>query len=402
MRRPRFGRRRTETIDDRLERCGVDRREFIGFVSRLMVAAPFGLGLTAAASPEAVAKTVAAVRRPSVIWLHFQDCTGCSETLLRTSAPDLGTLVFDLVSLDYHETLMAASGHQAEAALRDAMDQNDGQFVLVVEGSIPEKEHGIYMELAGKPALEILQEVGQRAAAIIAIGSCASWGGVPSAAPNPTGAAGVERYLRTKPLVNIPGCPPNPYVFLATVLEYARTGQLPELDGQRRPKFAYDRTIHDHCPRRSHFDAGEFAKAFGDDGHRQGWCLYELGCKGPDTHAPCSTRHFNEIEGAWPIGIGAPCFGCTEQHLAFTVPLHEVIPIHRATPPDTYPPVHAPAGRLDPLATGAVGLGLGALLGAEYVASRRFSNTPRDDRIPAVAEAADEDPAAAPTEEREG
>lgn len=372
---------RKDTIEAQLERSGVRRRDFLGFCSRLMVAAPFGLALTSKMTPEAVAAEVAAAKRPSVIWLHFQDCTGCSETLLRTSQPDLASLIFDVISLDYHETLMAASGHAAEKALYEAMDANEGNFVCVVEGSIPEKDDGIYMTLAGKPAMQVLKEVGERAAAVIAMGSCASWGGVPSVGPNPTGAAGVDRFLRTKPLVAIPGCPPNPYVLLATVLEWARYGTLPEVDSERRPKFAFDRVIHDHCPRRAHFDAGRFAKSFGDEGHRAGWCLYELGCKGPDTHAACSTRHFNEIEGVWPIGIGAPCVGCTERHIAFQVPAFDTIPIHRASPPDTYPPVKAPQGMVTPLATGLVGIGVGAVAGGAFVASKGFSNTPDDQEV---------------------
>ncbi|MCB9650972.1 MAG: hydrogenase small subunit [Deltaproteobacteria bacterium] len=375
-------RRRDDTLDAHLTRCGVSRRDFLGFCSRLMVAAPFGLAITNRMTPEAVAAELGQARRPSVIWLHFQDCTGCSETLLRTSQPDLADLIFHVISLDYHETLMAASGYAAEKALHEAMDANDGNFILVVEGSIPEKDEGIYMTLAGKPAIKVLEEVGNRAAAIIAIGSCASWGGVPSTPPNPTGAAGVDRYIRNKPIVNIPGCPPNPYVLLGVVLEYARYGTLPELDALRRPRFAFDRVIHDHCPRRPHFDAGRFAKAFGDDGHRQGWCLYELGCKGPDTHAACSTRHFNEVEDVWPIGIGSPCVGCTEQHIAFKIPIFSTIPIHGAKPPDTYPPVEAPAGSVAPLATGLVGLGVGAVGGAAFVASRRFSAEPGDESVP--------------------
>ena len=112
--------------------------------------------------------------------------------------------------------------------------------------------------------------------------------------------------------------------------------------------FAYGRTIHEHCPRRAHFDAGRFAQQFGDEGHRQGYCLYKLGCKGPATHANCSIQHFGEVPGAWPIGIGHPCVGCTEQELAFQVPIHTTVDIERPTPPDTYPPIHAEHGGVEP------------------------------------------------------
>src|SRR5208283_3664059 len=111
-----------ETIDERLMRCGVSRRAFLQFCSTLMVAAPFGLAITDKKTPEEVAAGLGKVIRPPVIWLHFQDCTGCTETLLRPSPPDLGDLILNIISLEYHETLMAGSGKQAEAALAQAVD----------------------------------------------------------------------------------------------------------------------------------------------------------------------------------------------------------------------------------------------------------------------------------------
>lgn len=372
-----------DTIAQHLEASGVSRRDFMTFCSKLMVTAPFGLAITNYLSVDAVAQEVGSLRRPSVIWLHMQDCTGCSETLLRPSQPDLATLIFDVISLDYHETVMAASGHDAELALRDAMKENKGKYVLVVEGSIPTKDNGIYLKLAGKWGTDYLREIAADAAAIISIGSCSSWGGVPSSGPNPTGAVGVDAIIKDKPIVNIPGCPPNPYILLGTVLQFAKTGTIPELDEKKRPKFAYDRVIHEHCPRRPHFDAGRFAKVFGDEGHRSGYCLYRLGCKGPVTHASCSTRHFNEVVDAWPIGVGAPCFGCTEQFVGYTIPSFQTVPISNATPPATYPDVERKQGVVQATATGAAGLAGGILLGAGYVAARKFSATPEDDSVPA-------------------
>jgi len=373
-----------ESVGSHLRRCGVSRREFLEFCGKLMVAAPFGLALTNVVRAEDVAKEVAKARRLSVVWLHFQDCTGCTESLLRTSQPDLSELILHLISLDYHETLMAAAGYDAELALRTATSENAGKFVCVVEGSIPTRDQGIYMKLAGRPALDVLHEVAGQAAAVIAIGSCASWGGIPSAEPNPTGAVGVDAIITGKPIVNLPGCPPNPYTLLGTVLQYARFGTLPELDDERRPKFAYDRVIHEQCPRRPHFDAGRFARQFGDEGHRQGWCLYHLGCKGPDTHAPCSVMHFNEVVDAWPIGTGAPCVGCTERNIAFRIPMFQTVPIHNATPPDTYAPVDAPHGRRNLVAAGVAGVAAGWLLGAGYVASRAFATKPGDQGVPTI------------------
>ena len=335
-----------------------------------MAAAAVGLG------PMAAEKFVEAAERgkkPSVIWLQFQECTGCTESLLRSSHPAVDDLILDLISLDYHETLFAAAGHQAETALKQAMAANAGKYVCIVEGAIPTKDDGIYCMIGGRTALEIVQEVTAKAGAVIAIGSCASWGGVPSADPNPTGASPVRAVVKGKPVVNIPGCPPNPYNLFGVVLQYATYGTLPQLDQEGRPLFAYGRTIHEHCPRRAHFDAGRFAEKFGDEGHRLGYCLYKLGCKGPVTHANCSVQHFCEVVDAWPIGVGHPCFGCTEQKIAFRVPLHQTVDILRPTPPDTYPPIHATQGGISPVATGVAGAIVGALAGGGYIASKKLT-----------------------------
>jgi hydrogenase small subunit len=365
----------TDSIGQRLLRSGVTRRQFLEFCLKLMVVAPAGLSLTSKAQAADVARAVAKARRPSVIWLHMQDCTGCTESLLRTSTPDLGELILDLISLDYHETLMAAAGHQAEAALQAAMKENAGKYVLVVEGSIPRKDGGVYLKVGGRTGLDLLAEAAEGAAAVVAIGSCASWGGIPSSGPNPTDAVGVTSLVHDKAVVNIPGCPANPYILLATVLEYAVAGTLPALDELHRPLFAYDRVIHEHCPRRAHFDAGEFVHAFGDEGHRKGWCLFAMGCKGPVTHASCSTRHFNEVPDCWPIGIGAPCYGCTEQDVAFRVPLFDTVKPHDVVPPSTYAPVFTPQGSVSTLAVGLAGALVGAAIGGGLVASRKIGAT---------------------------
>ena len=367
-----------ETIAQSLKNAGYSRRDFLQLCTTLVATAPMGLALTDKASPAAVAKKIAKAKKPSVVWLHFQDCTGCSETLLRTSKPDVADLIINVISLDYHETLMAACGQQAEEALQSAVSDNSGKYVLVVEGAIPTKEQGVYMMLGGKPAMEVLRNVGSKAAAIIAIGSCASWGGVPSADPNPTGATGVDQIISgttAPPIVNIPGCPPNPYTLLGVVLEYAVMGKLPACDDLKRPKFAYDRYIHDHCPRRAHFDAGRFAGDFGDAGHSEGYCLFKLGCKGPVTHAGCSTRHFNEMVGAWPIGTGAPCFGCTEQAVGFRIPAFTRVDPYTFTPPDTYAPISNKVGNFGAAAAGLVGIAAGALGGATWVASQKLKSS---------------------------
>jgi len=349
-------------------KSSVDRRDFI----RVCTLALAAVGIPFSAAAEIAKAVVKKKLKPSVIWLHFQECTGCTESLLRTSHPAVSELILDLVSLDYCETLLAAAGHQAETVLKTAMKENAGKYVCVIEGAIPTKDDGIYCMIGGRTALEIVNDVAKDAGAIIAIGSCASWGGIPSADPNPTGATGAPMVLKGKTVVTIPGCPANPYNLLGVVLQYATYGTLPELDEKGRPKFAYGRTIHEHCPRRAHFDAARFAEKFGDEGHRLGYCLYKLGCKGPATYANCSTLHFGEVVDAWPIGLGHPCFGCTEQRLAFRIALHDTVDIERPTGPDTYPPIEARQGRISPVATGIAGLVGGALLGAGVMASRKL------------------------------
>jgi hydrogenase small subunit len=354
----------------------VTRRDFL----RVCTAAAAAVGLPAWAG-EKMAENVAAGKKPSVVWLHFQECTGCTESLLRTNHPDVASLILDLVSLDYHETLFAAAGYQIEAALEKTLHEQAGKFVLVVEGAIPLAEDGIYCTIGGKKAKDILKTCADKAGAIVAIGSCASWGGIPSAAPNPTGAVGAPKVpgMEGKTVVTLPGCPANPYNLLGTVLQYATFGTLPALENGR-PKFAYGRVIHEDCPRRPHFDAGRFAKQFGDEGHRNGWCLYKLGCKGPQTHANCSLLDFCEVPGAWPIGIGHPCVGCTEQEIAFTLPIHQTIPTQTVTPPGGYPGVVAQKGGATAAAAGVAGLILGAIGGGALVATRKLGEADRKEK----------------------
>ncbi|MGE5235379.1 MAG: hydrogenase small subunit [Acidobacteriota bacterium] len=348
---------------------GVDRRDFV----KICVMAAASVGLPASVGLK-WAEAAAAGLKPSVIWLHFQECTGCTESLLRTAHPALAELILDLISLDYCETLAAAAGYQVEDALKSAMAANAGKYVCVVEGAIPTKDNGIYCKIGGRTAVDILNDVGGKAGAIIAIGSCASWGGIPSADPNPTGAKGAPQILEGKTVVTIPGCPANPYNFLGTVLQYVTYGTLPALDDKARPKFAYGRVIHEDCPRRPHFDAGRFAEKFGDEGARNGWCLYKLGCKGPVTHANCSLKNFGEVIGAWPIGIGHPCIGCTEQAMLWQVPTHTTVQIDHPTPPDTYPPIHAEQGHVGAVAAGVAGLVGGALIGGGFMAAKKLES----------------------------
>lgn len=340
---------------------GLNRRDFLKFCTG--VAATLGLSSSLGVR---IADAATSPERPPVIWLSAQECTGCTESLLRSHHPTVESLILDMISLDYHETLAAGSGHQAEEFRDQSIKKNWGKFILVVDGSIPTKDDGIYCMVAGQPILKTVRETAEGAAAIIAIGSCASWGGIPSADPNPTDAKPVHEILPGKTIVNIPGCPPNSYNFLSTVLHLLTFGKPPELDEKGRPMFAYGRLIHENCERRPHFDAGRFALEFGDAGHRQGWCLYKIGCKGPETYANCPAINFGDVgPGSWPVGTGHPCFGCTEQGVGFTKPLHATANVLTVTPPTSFPSVGETKGSgvsagAAALVGGVVGAGIGA------------------------------------------
>ncbi len=292
---------------DSLVRQGVSRRSFLKYCATLasMMALPPSAGPAMAA---AIAST--SLRRPPVIWLSFQECTGCTESLTRSHSPTIETMIFDMISLDYHHTLQAASGEAAERARLESMKANYGKYLLIVDGSIP-TANTAYSTIAGISNYDMLMETAKGAAAVIAVGSCASFGGIPHANPNPTGAKSVGQLIKDKPVMNIPGCPPIPVVITGVLAHFLTFGSLPELDDKGRPKAFYGETIHDRCYRRPFYDQGKFAKTFDDEGARNGWCLFELGCKGPVTHNACATTKWNGGT-SWPVESGHGCLGCSE------------------------------------------------------------------------------------------
>jgi len=291
-----------------LEANDITRRDFLKWVS----ATTATLMLPSFFEP-LVAEAAEMMNRAPVIWIELQDCAGNSEALLRSSAPTVDDLLFDIISLEYHETLMAAAGHQADKQLEDGMHTFKGKYILFVEGAIPVKDKGIYGTIgaSGETFEEHLKRLSADAAAVVAVGSCATFGGVPAAAPNPTGAVGVSDIVKGKPVINIPACPANPANMVGVVLHYLMTGTVPELDHLLRPKFAFGYRIHDNCERRAHFDAGEFVEKWGDHGAKNNFCLYKMGCKGPMTFNNCSIIRYNDGTN-WPIGVGRGCIGCSE------------------------------------------------------------------------------------------
>ncbi len=296
-----------EDFQTLLRERGISRRSFLKWTSATTAA----LMLSPLFRPM-VAKAAEQFSRLPVVWLHFAECTGCSEALLRSSYPNVDSILLDTISLEYHETLMAAAGHQAEENLEKAVHDFAGRFICVIEGALPTGMDGKYLTLGpkGKTGLQVAREVTSKAAAVICIGSCSSFGNVQAAKPNPTDAAGISDALGIK-TVNIAGCPPSPANFTGTLLHFLMFGALPPLDSLGRPIWAYGKRIHDFCERRPHYDAGEFVEEWGDRGAQKGWCLYKVGCKGPYTFSNCSKVRFNDGI-SWPVMGGHGCMGCTE------------------------------------------------------------------------------------------
>ena len=290
----------------RIEQKGVSRRDFMKFCTFLTAT----MGLSSSFVPKVAEVFAAPKQRPPVVWLHFGECTGCSEATLRTQYPYPDDLVLEIISLEYHETIMAAAGQQAEDQLHSTVKKNAGKFICVVEGAVATKFNGAYGKIAGRTFLDIAKDVVPKAAATIAIGTCASFGGIQAAQPNPGGYKGVGEALGVKTL-NIPGCPPNPVNFIGTVVNYLLLGKLPALDELGRPQFAYSKTVHDQCPRRAHFEDEEFVSEFGSEEAALGYCLYNVGCRGPETYNNCPIAKFNDGT-SFPIEAGHPCIGCSQ------------------------------------------------------------------------------------------
>ena len=294
-----------ETFKEAMLRSGVSRRDFLRFCS-------YAAALTGIEA-SGLAKVVHAFenkKRPPVVWLHFQECTCCSESFIRSSHPIVADVVLDTISLDYSETLQAAAGHQAEKSLHDTITNHAGEYILLVEGSVPMKDDGIYCMIGGRSALSILEECAAGAAAVIAWGSCASNGCIQSAAPNPTNATPIHKIIKN-PVINVPGCPPIADVMVAIVTHILVFGKIPELDGQGRPKEFYSRRVHDTCYRRPYYDAGLFVEQWDDEKARKGYCLYKMGCRGPVTYNACSVTRWNQGT-SYPIQSGHGCIGCSE------------------------------------------------------------------------------------------
>ena len=298
-----------------LEARGVSRRSFMKLCGTLAVMA--GLGeLAAPRVAEALEESVIGAAEGNlfpVIWIEGASCTGCTEAFAQVEAPDAASVVLELISLNYSETLSAAAGHSMELAKEQTI--HAGNYILVYEGAVLNGWDGNALRVADKTGNEHLIEAATGANAVIAFGSCAVNGGWMAADPNPAQAEGVQSYLRKQgietPVINIPGCPPNPEWLCAVLIEYLLLGRLPELNAENKPKEIFGQTIHDNCERRGHFENGEFVYEFGSKEEALGYCLYPLGCRGPQTYSNCGVVLYNNRR-SWCVQAGAPCIGCAE------------------------------------------------------------------------------------------
>lgn len=301
-----------ENLDAALESFEMS-REFNRWISMITASMRLHPGFE-----ETVAEGVRQLNKIPIIWLELADCSGNSEGFIKSAHPSVDDLILNYISLDYHELLMAPSGDRSEAVLERIVSEDAGRYVLIVEGAVPLGLEGKFLRIGpkGETGVELLCRVAANAAAVIAVGSCAYDGGVVAAEPNPTGAVGVSEALGRDDVINLPGCPVNPINIVGTLLHYIMFEEFPKLDAKHRPEWAYGFRVHDNCERRGHYDAGEFVREWGDEGAKKGWCLFEMGCKGPYAELNCSLVKFNDGT-SWPVQAGHGCFGCGQGKIAF-------------------------------------------------------------------------------------
>ena len=296
-------------VYDLLAARGVSRRDFLKYCGSVAAL----LGLSEMYAPQIAAAVESGAKLKPVLWIAQGLCTGCTESMAQSRTPDVPTVVLDILSVNYWETVMASAGSDALKAIKETVDK--GGYILVVEGSIMNGANGNTLRVGGRPGRLDVKEAAEKADAIIAVGSCAVDGGWVKAAPNPAGATGVGEYLKSegmdvsKKLINLPTCPVNPEWVVAMIVDVLLVGKLPAMDSKNRPTLIYGSTIHDNCPRRGHFENGEFVYQFGSVEEAKGYCLYPMGCKGPQTQTNCPIVRWNN-QTSWCVESGSPCIGC--------------------------------------------------------------------------------------------
>lgn len=338
--------KKRKTLWDMFQQKNISRRSFLKTCAALTGI----MGL----SPTLIPDVIAAAEKkslPPVIWLHGHECTGCDEAFIRSQAPLASDLILNMIALEDMEVLGAAAGEQLEHHAAEIMKAYAGQYLLLVEGAVPMGDDGIYCMVGGRTFVDTLKEAAQGAVAVVEVGSCAAWGGIQAANPNPTDSVAVSSVISGKPIIKVPGCPPIPEVLTGVVMHYVLFGQIPPLDGQGRPKQFFGNRIHDTCYRRAFFDSGMFVEKFDDIASKAGWCLYKVGCRGPEAYNSCGNmRWWNGL--SYPIQSGAPCIACASNNFWDNDPFFERLP--NVPIPNTV----ATADRVGLVAAGAVTAGV--------------------------------------------
>ncbi|MGI6104851.1 MAG: hydrogenase small subunit [Raoultibacter sp.] len=305
---------------DTLESRGVTRRDFMKLCGTIAAAAGVSY-LTAPKVAQALESSIIGATEGNlypVIWIEGASCTGCTESFAQVTSPDPATIILEMISLNYCETLSAGAGHSIEQA-KDATIEA-GNYILVYEGGVLEGWDGEALRVGNAEGVSKtggyhLAHAAEHANGVVALGSCAVNGGWMAAYPNPAGAMGVQQYLEkagiSVPVINVPGCPANPEWLTTVLVDVVMMQQLPALNGDGKPSLIFDQTIHDNCERRGHFENGEFVYEFGSKEEALGYCLYPVGCRGPQTKANCPVVRWNDRQ-SWCVNSGAPCIGCCE------------------------------------------------------------------------------------------
>ncbi|MEG6584108.1 hydrogenase small subunit [Dendrosporobacter sp. 1207_IL3150] len=309
-----------KSLWDIFQSRNLSRRDFIK--NCVMVTSILGL------APHMLTEVVnAAEKKPliPVLWIHGHECTGCDEAFIRSQTPLASDTILNMISLEEMEVLGAAAGETLEHHSKEIMQKYAGKYLLLVEGAVPIGEGAITCMIGGKPFVDKLKEAAQGAAAVIEVGSCATWGGIQAAKPNPTNSVAISEVISGKPIIKIPGCPPIPEVITGVVMHYSLFGTIPPLDSKGRPKQFFGNRIHDTCYRRAFFDSGMFVETFDDIASKAGWCLYKVGCRGPEAYNSCGNlRWWNGM--SYPIQSGAPCIACAANDFWDNDPFHQRLP----------------------------------------------------------------------------
>ncbi|MBO8126654.1 MAG: hydrogenase small subunit [Firmicutes bacterium] len=333
----------------------VSRRDFLKLCGGVAAA----LGLSEVSVPEVAEVLAASSKKPPVVWLEFGSCSGCSTSFLNADSPNAVDVLLNHLSVRYIEVIMAAQGAMTEEVLHETITNEAGEYIVVVEGVVPTKDG--YGMIAGRNFYEVLEEVAANAKAVIALGSCSAFGGIPGAKPNPGEVKPVSELIGKEKVINIPGCPANPSWLLTTVVHVLMFG-MPELDSYGRPKVIFGQCIHDNCERRASFDEGMYVEKYGDEEIGRDYCLVKVGCKGPNTFSNCPQVRWNSGK-SWCVGVGAGCIGCVEPGWpdAF-MPFHDRLP-DIALP--GYAGLRADADLVGTVLGAATAIGIGAhLVGA--------------------------------------